>query len=1023
MKASLLRSFCFILFFSFLGISSTQAQLRFTANLSGQNEVFPVATLASGTVTAYLSGQKLVLEGSFSGLTDEVATNILGGAHLHIGMAGQSGPVLIPIRLDLDADRKGATIDPLKNIHTLTVAQMDFLTKRRIYVNVHSLRYTGGEIRGQLLPDAEEFYHANLFGSNENPGIMTTANGAVDLELNGDELTLSGSFSNLSSPLNTAIAGGAHIHVGLPGENGAVVFPLTPNTSPDGMNGIFVGSKNTFTLTPSQLDDLRARRFYVNIHSMNFAGGELRGQIVGHARALYRAHLSGMNAVPSQVITGGLGVFMAEIVDEETIHLFGNFNSLESEVATNIMGGLHLHRGLAGQTGPVELGITTDFAPDLRGGKVEVANNTFTVSSTQMNNFLNRSMYANIHTTSNLSGEIRGQLLLESQMYFTGLFSGTQEVTPVISDGYGTLKGELSGNSLVITGAFDQMESSFDPTIAGGSHLHIGYAGQNGGIAHNIVPTVAATLLSGRYEANDNIITLTDTEKLAMMSRQFYANIHTTGTPSGELRAQMLFEANNYYFAILSGASETPPANTPGFGALAAESTGATLRVSGAFSNLSSAFDPNIAGGSHIHTAIAGRNGAIGLTLKPELDADMLGGTFSVADNNFALSGALLSSLRDRMNYANLHSVDFPGGELRGQFLPPAAAYFTTSISSENQDPQLFTGADGGLRLELRGDRLVVTGSFDNLASDFDPNIAGGAHLHLGTVGTNGMVAVRLSPTPDADNRGGMLLASDNSFVLSPDNVDYLKRQFFYANIHSVNNPAGEPRGQVLPMINFFPTSTDINTPADDAVVMVEGMPTNTLDINWSPATDDTDLIYYWQLSSTDDFSDVIYSANAGLMSDISVDYATLDFILQNQGLAVGEMDTLYHRIVASDGSLRSPGMGKTVYMSRGSLTSSKGEENGKNWEAKTTSIEAYDLRIFPNPVVNQVTVNWESNASGNSTIRIYDINGSIRMEQNLSVYQGQNSTQFDFYNLPDGLYFLYMDGNQVQKVLKSSRP
>ncbi|MEZ4948954.1 MAG: CHRD domain-containing protein [Saprospiraceae bacterium] len=150
MKASLLRSFCFILFFSFLGISSTQAQLRFTANLSGQNEVFPVATLASGTVTAYLSGQKLVLEGSFSGLTDEVATNILGGAHLHIGMAGQSGPVLIQfdwtwMQTERCYDRS------IKNIHTLTVAQMDFLTKRRIYVNVHSLRYTGGEIRGATL--------------------------------------------------------------------------------------------------------------------------------------------------------------------------------------------------------------------------------------------------------------------------------------------------------------------------------------------------------------------------------------------------------------------------------------------------------------------------------------------------------------------------------------------------------------------------------------------------------------------------------------------------------------------------------------------------------------------------------------------------------------------------------------------------------------------------------------------------------------------------------------------------------
>lgn len=1021
MKANLLHSLFFTLIFTLTALGS-QAQLRFTANLSGQNEVFPVATLATGEVTAYLAGQKLVLEGSFEGLTSEIATDILGGAHLHIGMAGQNGPVLLPIRLDIGADGKSAVIDPLKNIHTLTVSQMDFMIKRRIYVNVHTERYRGGEIRGQFLPASEEYYHANLFGSNEVPAVMTSGSGAIDIELNDNIIFLSGSFSNLQSPVNTNILGGVHIHFGSPNENGAVVFPLNANISPDGTSGIFLGAKNAFELTQSQLDDLRARKWYVNIHTMDNIGGELRGQVVGNSRALFRAHLSGMNSVPNQVLTNGRGVLMAEVQDEETILLFGGFDGLEAEVATNIAGGIHLHRGLAGQTGPVEFPINVDFGPDLKSGTINTSDNLLTLSPTQMNTFLNRAMYLNVHSTSHLPGEIRGQLLLESQMVFTGLFSGAFEVTPVMSDGYGTLKAEVSGDRVVLTGAFDQMETAFDPAVAGGAHLHQGYAGQNGPIAKNIIPTLAADLKAGRFEANDNMMTLNSDQLLALREREMYANIHTTGQPGGELRAQLLFEASNYYFATLSGESENPPVNTPAYGALTAEVTGPIVRMAGSFSNLDTEFDASIGGGAHIHSGIAGRNGGVALALTADVADDLLSGIFPVGENSFNLNLSQQDEIRNRMQYANIHTFGSPSGEIRGQLLPPAASYFTTTLNSRNQIPQLFTDASGGLELELRGNMLVVTGSFDDLESDFNPNIAGGAHLHLGSVGTNGMVAVRLSATVDPDNRGAVFLPSNNSFVLSPDNVDNLKRQFFYANIHSVNNPAGEPRGQVLPIINFFPEASPINMPNDGASVTVEGDPTNTIEVDWNPSNDDSDVIYYWQLSTEADFSTVAYSASAGLMSNLSVDFATLDFVLENAGIAVGETVTLHHRAVASDGSLRNPGPANSIVITRGSLTGSKGLENDNKWSAEPT-FNAFDVTVYPNPVVDQVNISWESSEHETITLRLIDVNGRVQMQQEVDAFSGFNNAVFNVSNLQDGMYYLQMNNTESQRILKSSKP
>jgi hypothetical protein len=63
----------------------------------------------------------------------------------------------------------------------------------------------------------------------------------------------------------------AHIHMGVRGVSGPVVFPLCgPCTSP--MTG-------AIPLTTGQLNDLKARKMYVNVHTAKNQNGEIRGQI------------------------------------------------------------------------------------------------------------------------------------------------------------------------------------------------------------------------------------------------------------------------------------------------------------------------------------------------------------------------------------------------------------------------------------------------------------------------------------------------------------------------------------------------------------------------------------------------------------------------------------------------------------------------------------------------------------------------------------------------------------------------
>ena len=80
-------------------------------------------------------------------------------------------------------------------------------------------------------------------------------------------MTYTVTYQNLTSPATMA-----HIHgPAAPGTNAPVVIPATPGPSP-----ITGGA----TLTPAQLADLQAGKYYFNIHTATNPGGELRGQML-----------------------------------------------------------------------------------------------------------------------------------------------------------------------------------------------------------------------------------------------------------------------------------------------------------------------------------------------------------------------------------------------------------------------------------------------------------------------------------------------------------------------------------------------------------------------------------------------------------------------------------------------------------------------------------------------------------------------------------------------------------------------
>jgi len=110
-----------------------------SVKLSGAEEVPPVQTQGSG------SGSLRVAEdGTVSG---SVTTKDVPGtmAHIHQGAKGQNGPVIVPLT------KNGDTYSVPEG-RKLTPAQMQAWKAGNLYVNVHTARNKGGEVRGQINP-------------------------------------------------------------------------------------------------------------------------------------------------------------------------------------------------------------------------------------------------------------------------------------------------------------------------------------------------------------------------------------------------------------------------------------------------------------------------------------------------------------------------------------------------------------------------------------------------------------------------------------------------------------------------------------------------------------------------------------------------------------------------------------------------------------------------------------------------------------------------------------------------------
>lgn len=720
------------------------ASTTFEVNLTGKQQVPANMSAQMGTATVELDENLGLLRAT----VDVSGVEGVQAVHIHDGDIGRNGDVAF----GFEAGSTGT--------YTLTETSVSSelitdLLEGEWYINVHTDAYSDGELRGQIVSDDMAVVTFRLDGDQEVPAVSTLADGY------GYALVSTATY-DLDLVIYTDgvdDATGAHIHTGRPGNNGDVLVALEQSAE-----------DMTMWMTPegTMIDAdifsvLASGGHYVNVHSPEFPGGEIRGQILTDDYHLATFALSGEQEVPVVDTNASGSGYM--LVNTSTY-------SVEITVVTEGVDdatGAHIHTGRVGTNGDVLVSLS-QAADDM--GKWETPEN-LAIEASIFDVLLSGGHYINVHTPANGSGELRGQILTTEYALATFELNGEQQVPMVSTSASG------NGYAVVNTSTYD-LELVVHTTgvdDATGAHIHTGGIGMNGDVLVALEQSMTAP---GTWMTPAD--TAINADILAVLAAGgHYVNVHTPAFPSGEIRGQIV--TSDYAIATfnLSGSQEVPAVST------AASGRGYALVNTLSYTlNLVVHTDGvDDATAAHIHTGRMGTNGDVLAALEQSMDDP---GMWMTPDNT-VLNADILSVLASGGHYVNVHTPANPSGELRGQILTDNYVLIAFGLSGEQENHAVTTSATGS------GYALVNTDDYSLELQVVTSGVADAtmAHIHTGALGVDGPVLLALEQDSTDMNRW---MAPDNA-MLDAAIFAVLASGGHYVNVHTPAYPAGELRGQI----------------------------------------------------------------------------------------------------------------------------------------------------------------------------------------------------------------------------------
>ena len=408
----------------------------------------------------------------------------------------------------------------------------------------------------------------------------------------------------------------------------------------------------------------------------------------------------------------------------------------------NTFTGLHIHEGAAGVNAgiviPTDVSAANPITVDATG-KIAIFKQVPFGAATQPGvDVIQRllanpeNFYINLHTTANPGGVVRAQMVKAEMAVRIALLSPANENPPIANSNASgvvsliVLRGvDPKGNFTTGAVVFDANYRGFpaDTTLTG-FHIHNGAASVNGPVVINTgIAGGAASVPAGPTGSGNLHYEVFATPEDAAFNAEvvvvnglfdnpngFYANIHNTVNPGGEIRSQVRTTDKVEFPVTMLSSNEVPPI-TGITGDAVAKVTAYTARNGdGTVAAGAVLFDVDyrnfVAGttftGLHIHDGPAGVAGPVtintGLTGSNTVKSDTGAGNIYkliTVDTGAALNTLSTITQTPENAYINLHTVVSPGGIVRSQLIAASTALPQINAVTSNPDTKLTTLAPG----------------------------------------------------------------------------------------------------------------------------------------------------------------------------------------------------------------------------------------------------------------------------------------------------------------------------------------
>ena len=585
--------------------------------------------------------------------------------------------------------------------------------------------------------------------------------------------------------------------------------------------------------------------------------------------------------------------------------------------------------------------------------------------------------------SSNLLANKDGSILLTARL------SSSNEVPAVATKGKGLVTIVIEEDkSMTINGVFDSLSG---PVI--GCHFHKAAFGVNGGVVLNLLTYVKGNRIYAKIPAATAKPLIAD-----MMADNIYFNVHTTANSGGEIRGQVSLQTDFHFWTIMSGFSEVPVVNTNALGLASVVVSRSLLKVE--YKIVVNGLSGPIIG-AHLHYGSTAVAGPIAFPLS--FNGSVLTGTIDLTDIK------LIDSLDAGRVYVNVHTTANGGGEIRGQLGFINGAFGFDAIAEGAQENPAVTTNAKALMVGWASDALD-TMQYAVLYTGLTPNAA---HFHNGVVGVNGPVVVGLTPYSLAPNA-----AYVDKIGLSNDNLTKFLKGEMYVNLHTAANGGGEIRGQI--------SSSILEGLVADMCSKQENPPTvsNAIGAGYL-AFDRTKLIAYFSVATNGLTSNAnaahIHVGAKGINGNVLVSLGTST----NNSWSGG---VIFPRTTLADTAING-----LMYFNAHTAANGGGEIRGQIGKVLTpdclpTAIyelngEQLEVKAYPNPVLDNVMLQFESNQKMDAQVVLSDLTGRNVLTKNTTVENGVNQLSVNMNTLSLGIYFLQLKNNGkilfAQKVVK----